>query len=92
MYHYEYLKTFVLANNFESAIPKNASMNFHCHRVHLDPTYIDQFWLTYHMNVEFDFQTEKWMYSTRETRFQYQRGYFICSESYASTGNFPLEF
>ena len=50
-------------------------MNFHCHRVHLDPAYIGQFWLTYHMNVEFDFETEKWMYPTGETRFQYQQGY-----------------
>ena len=50
-------------------------MNFHCHRVHLDPAYIGQFWLTYHMNVEFDFETEKWMYSTGEARFQYEHGF-----------------
>ena len=78
IHHYEYLKKFVLANNFESAIPKNDSMNFHCHRVHLDPTYIRQFWLTYHINVQFDFETEKWMYPTGETRFQFL---CLCSDS-----------
>ena len=57
-------------------------MNFHCHRVYLDPAYIGQFWLTYHINVEFDFEIEKWMYSTGETRFQYQQGYLICNSSY----------
>ena len=52
-------------------MPRNESMNFlPCHQIHLNPAYVRQYWLTYHINAEFDFETEKWMYATGEARFQ----------------------
>ena len=54
-------------------MPRNESMNFlPCHQIHLDPAFVRQYWLTYHINAKFDFETEKWMYATGEARFQYE--------------------
>ena len=76
IHHYENLKKFVLANNFESAMPRNESNNFlPCHQIHLDPAFVRQYWLTYHINAEFDFKTDKWMYATGEARFQWELTY-----------------